>query len=235
MELLVLILIGFLILVVVLPFVAMSRASEAKRTVDDLFARLLSLENEVHTLRQSGSATKPEPHRSVTGMSEEGPGPETAPRAATLPPPLPVIPEAPKKSEPPAILSKPVETKLPPAIQAKSPIDWEQFMGAKLFAWIGGLALFLGVAFFVKYSFEHNLIPPELRVAIGFVVGVALLVGGVLLKRKENAVIAQTLCATGVLVLYTVTFACRGYYHFAFFGLIPTFLSTPLITPIACL
>src|SRR5881227_2240996 len=105
-------------------------------------------------------------------------------------------------------------------------------MGAKLFAWIGGLALFLGVAFFVKYSFEHNLIPPELRVAIGFVVGVGLLIGGLLLKRKENAVTAQTLCATGILVLYAVTFACRSYYHFAFFGLIPTF---SLITAVAFL
>ena len=87
-------------------------------------------------------------------------------------------------------------------------------MGAKLFAWIGGLALFLGIGFFVKYSFEHNLIPPEVRVAIGFARGPALLLGGVLLKRKENAVTAQTLCATGVLVLYAVTFACRAYYHF---------------------
>jgi hypothetical protein len=106
-------------------------------------------------------------------------------------------------------------------------------MGAKLFAWIGGLALFLGVAFFVKYSFEHNLIPPELRVAIGFVVGAGLVVGGLLLKRKENAVTAQTLCATGILVLYAVTFACRAYYHFAFFGLIPTFLLMTLITAVA--
>jgi len=108
-------------------------------------------------------------------------------------------------------------------------------MGAKLFAWIGGLALFLGVAFFVKYSFEHNLIPPEVRVAIGFAVGVALLAGGILLKRKENAVTAQTLCATGVLVLYAVTFACRSYYHFPFFGLVPTFLLMTLITVVAFL
>src|SRR5262249_42438930 len=115
------------------------------------------------------------------------------------------------------------------------PINWEQFMGAKLFAWIGGLALFLGVAFFVKYSFEHNLIPPAVRVAIGFVVGVALLVGGVLLKRTENAVTAQTLCGTGVLVLYAVTFASRSYYHFAFFGLVPTFLLMALITIVAFL
>src|ERR1043166_6890759 len=120
-----------------------------------------------------------------------------------------------------------------PVLTPRPPIDWEQFMGAKLFAWIGGLALFLGIAFFVKYSFEHNLIPPELRVAIGFAVGVALLIGGVLLKRKENAVTAQTLCATGILVLYAVTFACRSYYHFAFFGLVQTFALMVLITAIA--
>ena len=106
-------------------------------------------------------------------------------------------------------------------------------MGAKLFAWIGGLALFLGVAFFVKYSFEHNLIPPELRVAIGFVVGAGLMVGGLLLKRQGNAVTAQTLCATGILVLYAVTFACRAYYHFALFGFVPTFLLMTLITAVA--
>ena len=44
-------------------------------------------------------------------------------------------------------------------------------MGVKLFAWVGGLALFLGMAFFVKYSFDNNLVPPELRVAIGFITG----------------------------------------------------------------
>src|SRR5213079_951439 len=117
----------------------------------------------------------------------------------------------------------------------KPPIDWEQFMGAKLFAWIGGLALFLGVAFFVKYSFEHNLIPPELRVAIGFLTGIALVVGGVAVKRKENAVTAQTLCATGILILYAVTFACRSFYHFPFFGLIPTVALMSLITAAAFL
>ena len=103
-------------------------------------------------------------------------------------------------------------------------------MGAKLFAWIGGLALFLGVAFFVKYSFEHNLISPEMRVAIGFVVGLGLIVGGLALKRKENVVTAQTLCATGILILYAVTFASHSYYHFGFFNDIRTFGIMTLIT-----
>ncbi len=229
MELLVLLLIGLSILIVVLPFVAMSKASAAKRSVDDLFTRLLSVENDVRTLRrQNGSAA-------ITPQAQSS---ETAARAETSPPPLPAISVQPtaEQAKVPAEPPKPVEAKPPPPpTPVPAPIDWEQFMGAKLFAWIGGLALFLGVAFFVKYSFEHNLIPAELRVAIGFGVGVGLLVGGVLLKRKENAVTAQTLCATGVLVLYAVTFACRSYYHFAFFGLIPTFLLMALITVVAFL
>ena len=55
----------------------------------------------------------------------------------------------------------------------------------KGFAWVGGLALFLGVVFFVKYSFDNNLVPPVLRVTIGFLVGLGLLVGGVVMSRKQ--------------------------------------------------
>src|SRR5437773_3218010 len=226
MEPLILLLIAFLILIVVLPFVAIAKANAAKRTVDDLLARLSSVEDDLGTLRQSASLVKL--------------GAPVSPSPA-IPPPLPVtapaaVREASKESEPPPIPKELIDAKeRQAAIPIRPPIDWEQFMGAKLFAWIGGLALFLGVAFFVKYSFEHNLIPPELRVAIGFVIGVSLLIGGVLLKRKENAVTAQTLCATGVLVLYAVTFACRSYYHFGFFGFIPTFLLMTLITAVGFL
>ena len=106
-------------------------------------------------------------------------------------------------------------------------------MGVKLLAWIGGLAAFLAVAFFVKYSFDNNLISPEVRMAIGFVAGLGALVGGVVMSRKEYAVLAHTLCGTGVVILYAVTFACRGVYHFEFFGPIPTFLLMVLITTTA--
>ena len=106
-------------------------------------------------------------------------------------------------------------------------------MGVKLLAWIGGLAAFLAVAFFVKYSFDNNLISPEVRMALGFIAGLGLLVGGVVMSRKDYAVLAHTLCGTGVVILYAVTFACRGVYHFDFFGLIPTFLLMVLITTTA--
>ena len=69
--------------------------------------------------------------------------------------------------------------KLPPrpeprrAIPVAPAIDWEQFMGVKLFAWLGGFALFLGVVFFVKYSFDNNLISPQMRVTEGRIDGTA--------------------------------------------------------------
>src|SRR6266550_5170731 len=230
MEFLGFLIIGLVIGILVLPFVALAKAIKAKRIVDDLSRRLSSLEKEVRNLRrQTVSAVKPEAPLAVPD-----------PRVEAVPAPIPAMTPAPVVSKttpkPPPIPQELLEPSAPQiARPAKPPIDWEQFMGAKLFAWIGGLALFLGIAFFVKYSFEHNLIPPELRIAIGFVVGTGLVVGGLLLKRKENAVTAQTLCATGILVLYAVTFACRGYYHFAFFGLIPTFLLMTLITAVAFL
>ncbi len=132
------------------------------------------------------------------------------------------------------------EEKLPPSepepVVPKQPlINWELFMGVKLFAWIGGFALFLAVAFFVKYSFEHDLIPPEVRVAIGYLVSVGLVVGGVRLARSRYAVTAQTLCAAGVVSLYAVTFACHAVYKFPFFGSLPTFALMVLITAVAFL
>ena len=51
MELLILILIGFVIAILVLPFVALAKANNAKRVVDDVVTRLSSLENEMRSLR----------------------------------------------------------------------------------------------------------------------------------------------------------------------------------------
>src|SRR5881227_1857533 len=214
-----------IVMVFVVPAVALAKASRALRAIEELKQRLLMLEARLH--REDVSAQPPET------VTEPKPAAPIIP-PVSVPPPLPVTAVPPPTPETKPIM--PVErvqmrTAPPPA----RTIDWEQFMGAKMFAWIGGFALFLGVAFFVKYSFEHNLIPPELRVAIGFLAGIALVIGGVALKRKENVVTAQTLCATGILILYAVTFACRSFYHFPFFGLIPTFALMSLITAAAFL
>ncbi len=110
-------------------------------------------------------------------------------------------------------------------------INWEKFLGVNLFAWVGGLALFLGAVFFIKYSFDNNLISPQMRIAMGYVLGVGLIVGGLKLSREKLAVTVQTLCATGTVILYANTFAAHSYYHFI--EQIPTFAIMALITAAA--
>jgi hypothetical protein len=152
--------------------------------------------------------------------------------SATLP--APPLAEPTESLPPPPIIEAPASLP-PPRFQppVRPRINWEQFTGAKLLAYAGGLAAFLGAAFFVKYSFEHDLISPEMRVAIGYLFAIGLIIGGLKIPRPRYATTAQTLCATGIVSLYAVTFACNSIYHFAFFGPVPTFLLMTLVTAVA--
>ncbi len=158
--------------------------------------------------------------------------PTSGPLVAAEPPPLQPAPAAtpPRAVAPPPLATGATPPRLVATSAHRAPVEWEQFMGAKLFAWLGGAAAFLGAVFFVRYSFEHDLIPPEVRVALGFLFGLALIIGGLAIKRTRYGITVQTLCATGIVVLYAVTFACNSIYHFAFFGPLPTFLLMALIT-----
>ena len=229
------------LLALVLAIVAIVKANGARNRIGLLLDRITGLELALRRRRERAPA-EPAPQAGTEP-------PRTVPPDEVQPPVIPPLQPVVTKphAETPQFfrtkIEEPREAEIksqPPVIAAGAPssapklsINWEQFMGAKMFAWIGGLALFLGVGFFVKYSFEHNLISPAMRVAIGFLIGIGLLVGGVMVKRKALAVIAQTLCATGVLILYAVTFACHGLYHFPFFGVVPTFLLMSLITAVA--
>jgi len=98
--------------------------------------------------------------------------------------------------------------------QFKANVDWELFTGVKLFAWLGGLALFIGAGFFVKYSIDRNLIPPALRLAISAVIGLALIVLSARISKERFSVLRHTLGAGGIGVLYSVVFAATLYYHY---------------------
>lgn len=251
MEIFGVLVIGLVVLFFALPIVAMARASQAKREAEDLRQNVSRLERDIRLLKErlpfpttpkEATAFPPEhasPESEVFSMPPEAPAPRPVPTRPTPPPLAPLVPFAQStKPEPlrPSIPHQPIPPLAAPIVPQVHPsaptprINWEQFMGVKLFAWLGGLALFLAAAYFVKYSFEHELIPPEVRVALGFLLGLGLLVGGVLMKQRQYAVTSQTLCATGVVILYAVTFACRGVYHFSFFGPLPTFLLMALIT-----
>ncbi len=202
------------------------RAIRAGSRLEELSKRLTDLEIEMIRLKREKELPKPVESTPAPQVTIIPPVPATPLKpAATLlavisPPPISVAPAPPKPAP------------IPPLKPAPA-INWEQFMGVKLFAWLGGLALFLGVAFFIKYSFDNNLVSPELRMTAGFITGLGLLAGGVVMSRKNYSALSQTLCATGVVILYAVTFACYALYHFAFFGALLTFFLMALVTATA--
>jgi hypothetical protein len=137
----------------------------------------------------------------LTAGSESVPRPQAAPVSVAVPPP-------------PATAAQNIPSPQPaPAASHVTPaINWESLLGVKLFAWIGGFAFFLGVVFFVKYAFENNLVTPVMRIAIGGIVGALLVVAGALAATRRYRVPAQSLCATGVLVLYADIYAAHAFY-----------------------
>jgi hypothetical protein len=188
-----------------------------KKTVRQLDRRV----GELESVRGSVDVTPPEPAVQIA--------PPSSPSLAA-PPPLPPRPPIPQPALPKTPVGEPPPPIKPPSPPrpARAAIDWEAFLGVKLFAWIGGFVLFLGIVFLVKYSFENNLISPGMRVVIGTVVGLALVVTGWLTATRRYRVSGQSLCATGVLVLYGNIFAAHVFYHLI--ALVPAFASMAIVT-----
>ena len=202
------------------------------RHIGELSTRLDILQNKINDLEKLfntrlGTALNV-PVSPGSGPAEApavGETPSSAPLASETPVPQEIIvpPDVHPEQEP----APSMESKVPPWRSSLLAPNWERFMGVKLLAWVGGLAMFLGLAFFVKYSFEH-FITSEMRVAIGFMAGAGLLAGGFVMSRRNYAVLGHTLSATGIVVLYVSTFAAHGLYHFV--GFAPAFALMILIT-----
>ena len=151
----------------------------------------------------------------VTALEQKPRPPENAPAPNPIPP-SPLLAKSPVAEPRPAAVPPPLPPSLPvtpsrPPVSA-TPFNWEAFMGVKLFAWLGGLALFLGVVFMVKYSFENNLITPLGRIGIGAAVAASAIAVGWWLARGRYRVTAQSLCATGIVLLYADLFAAHSFY-----------------------
>jgi uncharacterized membrane protein len=216
----------YLLIVAIVLVILLTRAYNRKS--EELTKRLDDLQSEVEHLRKlvrsvPGNLSEAS-QKEAPPIMKTTPVPETAevpPKPRTIPPPFP-------SDVPPA---KPPLFSTPSPKATVSPINWERFMGVNLFAWIGGFVLFLAAAFFVKYSIDNNLISPQIRIAVGVLLALALLLTGLRLSMKEYRVSAQTLCSTGILILYVDVFASHIFYHFI--GITTAFLLMILVTAVA--
>jgi len=85
------------------------------------------------------------------------------------------------------------------------------FSGGNLLVRIGGIILFFGLAFLVKYASEHISVSITFRLLGVLFVGVVLIVLGWRLRFKEGAY-GQILQGVGVAVLYLVLYASEKFY-----------------------
>lgn len=221
----------FVLVPIILIVIGIVEIQKLKKIVREFGNRLGALESRDRGVVAAAAPVQTPATESLSHAVPAPPGP-TIPRA--VPPPVPSSPVVPEPVRPGVVPSAPPPLPLarpptpPPVLQVAKPIDWEAFLGVKLFAWIGGFVLFLGIVFLVKYSFENNLITPGMRVIIGTVVGLALVVTGWLTSTRRYRASGQSLCATGVLVLYGNIFAAHVFY--GLIALVPAFASMAIVT-----
>lgn len=102
---------------------------------------------------------------------------------------------------------------------AKPPVE---ITAAKLFSWIGGFMLFLGMVFGIKYAVENSLLSPALRITLSTLTGLVLAVAGYLIKKEKFRVTAHTLLGSGLAIIYAAVFCAHTFYRFI--GLTPAFI-----------
>jgi uncharacterized membrane protein len=109
--------------------------------------------------------------------------------------------------------------------------DFESLVGGVWFAWASIIAIVFGVGFALKYAFDNNWISNGTRVAMGGIVGVALLYTGERLRGRGLRQFAFIISGGGILILYLSDYAAYNFY-----GIIPqpvAFLLMAAVTAIA--
>jgi len=92
----------------------------------------------------------------------------------------------------------------------------QEWLEGRLLAVVGGVAVFLGMAFLLSLAFSRGWITEPMRVAIGLIVGVALMVAGELSFSRLRGILGHVLVAVGLATLEIAFLAGARLY-----GLVP--------------
>lgn len=154
-----------------------------------------------------------EPPSDPTG---EGPSPE--PGTASAPRPVQEILEAHRES-------REAPTPSPSSAAARTPnretsLDWEQWLGIRGAAVVGGIALVLAGLFFVQVAIERGWLGPAARDAIALGLGSLGLLAHLPLRRRGFNALADSVGGAGVVLVYGAAWAAAQLH-----GLVPTGLA----------
>ncbi|HXE75645.1 MAG TPA: DUF2339 domain-containing protein [Candidatus Xenobia bacterium] len=181
----------------ILAFVRVRQLDRQRRSgapeVDD---RLRALEGRVAELEG----------RLAAGARAAAPPPSVA--AAPVAPP-PVAPLAPA----PLVAPRPAAAPTPrPAAPARPALDWETLIAGRWLNRIGIVAVFLAITFFVKLAIDNDWVGPTGQVALGLVIGAALLGFSQWLLGRGYLYFSEGIAGLGAGVLYFALWAGWDYY-----------------------
>jgi hypothetical protein len=112
-----------------------------------------------------------------------------------------------------------------------SPVDWEGFVGVKLFSWVAGIFLTIGAILFLRYSIDHGWLSEPVQMAIGIAVGASLLALCELRVARRYAVTANALDAAGLAILFATFFAAHS--RWEILGPVAAFLAMAVVAAVA--
>ena len=200
--------------------------AERLKALEDRIARI---ESEIAVLRVGASAPEPMPASAPT--EARAPEPDSGLVPGETAQVAPVAASVQTTAEPYTPTPEPILAAATESVAAATgtnvPGLWERLVGGNLVAKVGVVILFFGVAFLLRYAYEHIYVPIELRLAGAAALALALLVIGwrLRLRHRNYALVLQ---GGGVGLLYLVIFGA-----FKLFGLLPPALAFALLVVVA--
>ena len=101
----------------------------------------------------------------------------------------------------------------PPAARRDKPEDWERVIAGRWLNRIGLIAVAIGMSYFLKYAIDNDWIGPRGQVAIGFLIGAALVASGPAWLKRGYTYFADGMTGLGAAVLYLSAWAAANYHH----------------------
>lgn len=203
-ELVIVLMIGGVLLIVPLLAIVLSIVAITKtRQVVKLTARLDGIE--AYLRNAAKSATEIQPER-LMEMPPAGLDVLSTETSASTDVQLPAMHEE--------VAS--VEMKFPSEsaeTASASPVGWETFIGQKAFGWMAAILFLFSATFFLRYAYQNNWIGPVGRVAIGELVGSALVIAGCRYLFNGWRRFSTMLISTGIVVIYLATYSAFGFYN----------------------
>lgn len=204
-------------------FVRVQRLAEHLRAfpLDKVMDRLSALERQLAAIEGKLRSTEPratpplEPTAAPTARVTPPPETVTTPSSETAPPSPGSPEETPRPREvapthfPSPFAAPPLYTLRP---KSKSSLDWETIIGGRWLNRIGIVALIGATTFFLKYAFDNNWIGPRGRVAIGILLGAAMLPWSQWLLRRGYSYFSEGIAGLGAAVMYLSLWAGCQYY-----------------------